>query len=205
MSASTGSPVGFPERHLGADASAVARMVERIGVGSVEELIDTALPRGIRDDAGMQLPAAASEQEVTAALRALAQANMASTAMIGLGYYATITPPVVRRNVLESPSWYTAYTPYQPEISQGRLEALLNFQTLVGDLTGLPTANASLLDEATALRCAERMNLELKLLEPFKGLALCLPVGGTGGIDIAALHRHIAEHAPAERLEGGAR
>ena len=105
----------------------------------------------------MNLPAALDEAEAAAELAAFAAANRPRRAMIGLGYHGTITPPVIRRNVLESPAWYTAYTPYQPEISQGRLEALLNFQTMISDLTGLPTAGASLLDEATAV--AEAMAL----------------------------------------------
>ncbi|NED78790.1 glycine dehydrogenase (aminomethyl-transferring), partial [Streptomyces sp. SID11233] len=98
----------------------------------------------------LQLPAARTEAEVLAELRALARRNEVLDSMIGLGYYGTFTPPVILRNVMENPAWYTAYTPYQPEISQGRLEALLNFQTMVADLTGLPTSGASLLDEGTA-------------------------------------------------------
>jgi glycine dehydrogenase len=133
-------------------------MLELIGIGSLEELAQRAVPRAIRDrDPGMDLPAAATETEALAELRGLARRNRPMTQMIGLGYYGTVTPPVIRRNVLEDPAWYTAYTPYQPEISQGRLEALLNFQTMVADLTGLPVANASMLDEATA--AAEAMTL----------------------------------------------
>ncbi|WP_416224766.1 aminomethyl-transferring glycine dehydrogenase [Nocardioides sp. dk4132] len=132
-------------------------MLARVGHSSLEELMDAAVPGAIRSGAALDLPPALSEHEVARELRELAAANAPGEAMIGLGYHATITPPVIRRNVLEDPSWYTAYTPYQPEISQGRLEALLNFQTMVGDLTGLPTANASLLDEGTA--AAEAMTL----------------------------------------------
>ncbi|MFN2538377.1 MAG: aminomethyl-transferring glycine dehydrogenase, partial [Mycobacteriales bacterium] len=128
-----------------------------VGHGSLEELAKTAVPDAIRATERLQLPPAASEQEAIAELRALAAQNTVQVPMLGLGYSGTFTPPVVLRNVLENPAWYTAYTPYQPEISQGRLEALLNFQTMIGDLTGLPTSNASLLDEGTA--AAEAMTL----------------------------------------------
>lgn len=152
----TASP--FVSRHIGPDEAAVATMLARLGLSSLDELMDSAVPAGIRDrDVVLDLPAAAGEPEVARELRALAGANVPGESLIGLGYHPTVTPPVIRRNVLEDPSWYTAYTPYQPEISQGRLEALLNFQTMVGDLTGLPTANASLLDEGTA--AAEAMTL----------------------------------------------
>ena len=128
-------------------------MLEAIGVGSTEELMSRAVPAAIQlaADVPSSLPDAASERQAIAELRALAAKNTVRTSMIGLGYSGTITPAVIQRNVLENPSWYTAYTPYQPEISQGRLEALLNFQTMVADLTGLTTANASMLDESTAV------------------------------------------------------
>ncbi len=125
--------------------------------GSLDELAAAAVPDAIRATERLDLPAGASEPEVLAELRALAAATRVTVPMIGLGYDGTHTPPVVLRNVLENPAWYTAYTPYQPEISQGRLEALLNFQTVVADLTGLDVAGASLLDEATA--AAEAMTL----------------------------------------------
>ncbi|HET9071819.1 MAG TPA: glycine dehydrogenase (aminomethyl-transferring), partial [Acidimicrobiales bacterium] len=144
-------PASFVDRHVGTSEGDRAKMLAALGYGSLDELIDAALPAGIRRRLETILPPAASEEEVLAELRALAAANQPGEAMIGLGYYGTVTPPVIRRNVLEDPSWYTAYTPYQPEISQGRLEALLNFQTMVADLVGLPLANASLLDEATAV------------------------------------------------------
>jgi glycine dehydrogenase len=146
----------FADRHIGLRADDVATMLERIGYASVEDLMAAAVPSAIRSGV-LELPAAVSEQGAAAELRSLAALNRPAEPMIGLGYHGTITPPVIRRNVLEDPSWYTAYTPYQPEISQGRLEALLNFQTVVADLAGLPTANASLLDEATA--AAEAMTL----------------------------------------------
>jgi glycine dehydrogenase len=145
-----GAPADFADRHIGTTEADRRKMLARLGYGSLDELIDAAIPGGIRDAGDAGLPPAASEDAVLGELRALAGLNSAGEAMIGLGYAGTITPGVIRRNVLESPAWYTAYTPYQPEISQGRLEALLNFQTMVGDLTGLPMANASLLDESTA-------------------------------------------------------
>jgi len=155
----------FADRHIGLDADAVATVLETIGVGSLDELADKALPAGILDALsgdgvapGLdQLLPPASEHEALAELRAMADSNTVAVSMIGQGYFDTLTPPVLRRNILENPAWYTAYTPYQPEISQGRLEALLNFQTMVADLTGLEIANASMLDEGTA--AAEAMTL----------------------------------------------
>ncbi|HET6918850.1 MAG TPA: aminomethyl-transferring glycine dehydrogenase [Jiangellaceae bacterium] len=147
----------FVGRHIGPRDDEIARMLDLVGAPSLDSLVDAAVPAGIRTVAGLDLPPAATEIAALEELRALARRNQRQIQMIGLGYYDTITPPVVVRRVLESPAWYTAYTPYQPEISQGRLEALLNFQTMVADLTGLDTANASLLDEATA--AAEAMTL----------------------------------------------
>ncbi len=132
-------------------------MLAAVGYPSLDELTTAALPAGIAARRPLSLPAPLSEEQALARLRQLASRNQVLTSMIGLGYYGTITPAVIRRNVLENPAWYTAYTPYQPEISQGRLEALLNFQTMVEDLTGLPVAGASMLDEATA--AAEAMTL----------------------------------------------
>src|SRR4051794_3463028 len=132
-------------------------MLAVVGHGSRQDLAAAAVPTAIRLDATLQLPAAVDEDAMLATLRDLATRNRVVTSMIGLGYHDTVTPPVIRRGVLEDPGWYTAYTPYQPEISQGRLEALLNFQTVVADLTGLPVSNASLLDEPTA--AAEAMTL----------------------------------------------
>jgi glycine dehydrogenase len=147
----------FADRHIGPDAGERARMLETLGFASLEELMAAAVPGGIRSADELHLPAPATEEQAARELRETAARNNPLEPMIGVGYHGTVTPAVVRRNVLEDPSWYTAYTPYQPEISQGRLEALLNFQTMVADLTGLPTANASLLDEATA--AAEAMTL----------------------------------------------
>jgi glycine dehydrogenase len=141
----------FADRHIGPSPDDLTQMLRVIGAASVDDLVDKAIPSGIRLDGPLALPAAITETAVLNRLRTLADRNVVKVPMYGLGYHATITPPVIRRNVLESPAWYTAYTPYQPEISQGRLEALLTFQTVVSDLTGLPTAGASLLDEGTAV------------------------------------------------------
>jgi glycine dehydrogenase len=142
----------FVDRHIGACRQAdVEAMLKAVGYETVDALVDTAVPKDIRQDSPLELSPALSEVETLAELRKLAAKNKTAVQMIGQGYYDTVTPPVIRRNILEAPAWYTAYTPYQPEISQGRLEALLNFQTMVQDLVGLPIANASLLDEATAV------------------------------------------------------
>ena len=149
----------FTERHIGPRPDELATMLAAIGAESLDELADAAVPASIRDSDPVPstLPPAGTETEVLDALRALAARNTVTVPMIGQGYHGTVTPPAIRRHVLENPAWYTAYTPYQPEISQGRLEALLTFQTTVADLTGLPVAGASLLDEATA--AAEAMTL----------------------------------------------
>ncbi|WP_298226865.1 aminomethyl-transferring glycine dehydrogenase [Gryllotalpicola sp.] len=149
----------FADRHIGADSAQQAAMLAAVGYGSLDELVRTALPEAIqlppidprRAQGFHSLPRAASERQALAELRAIAARNTVNTSLIGQGYYGTITPAVIQRNVLENPSWYTAYTPYQPEISQGRLEALINFQQVVVDLTGLDIANASMLDESTAV------------------------------------------------------
>jgi glycine dehydrogenase len=151
------SDLPFARRHIGPDPDGIVRMLAAVGYSSVEELMDAAIPESIRWHGTLDLPPAATEAEAIAELDSLASRNAVLVSMIGLGYHGTHTPAVIRRNVLEDPAWYTAYTPYQPEISQGRLEALLNFQTMVSDLTGLATANASMLDEATA--AAEAMTL----------------------------------------------
>ncbi len=142
----------FVDRHIGARRqSDVDTMLKAVGYDTVDSLVDTAVPKVIRQETALRLQDALSEVEVLTELRKLAGKNKKAVQLIGQGYFDTVTPPVIRRNILESPAWYTAYTPYQPEISQGRLEALLNFQTMVQDLVGLPIANASLLDEATAV------------------------------------------------------
>ncbi|HSF84479.1 MAG TPA: aminomethyl-transferring glycine dehydrogenase [Acidimicrobiia bacterium] len=156
----------FVRRHIGPDDAEIARMLEVVGVDSLEELLTAAVPDGIRLSEPLAMHGPATESAVLERLRGFAKKNKAYRSMIGMGYYDTITPPVVLRNILENPGWYTAYTPYQPEISQGRLEALLNFQTMVGDLTGLEIANASLLDEGTA--AAEAMTM-LKRVGKHKG------------------------------------
>ncbi|MFD5585547.1 aminomethyl-transferring glycine dehydrogenase [Streptomyces sp. NPDC127063] len=162
--------IPFEQRHIGPDHEARAKMLAQVGYGSLDELTAAAVPDVIKNADALDLPGARSEAEVLAELRSLADRNQVLGSMIGLGYYGTFTPPVILRNVMENPAWYTAYTPYQPEISQGRLEALLNFQTMVADLTGLPTSGASLLDEGTA--AAEAMALSRRMGKNKKGLFL---------------------------------
>ncbi len=151
------SPEPFVWRHVGPRPTDIAEMAEMLGYAGLDELIDAVVPEDIRLRRPLALSPGRSEREVLQALRGLAAQNEVCRSFIGMGYYPTFTPPVIQRNVLENPGWYTAYTPYQPEIAQGRLEALLNFQTVVSDLTGLEVANASLLDEATA--AAEALHL----------------------------------------------
>ena len=150
-------PNAFLRRHLGPDAAEQQAMLDSLGLGSRVELIEQTVPPGIRLNRPLDLPPALDEEAALAKLRGYAEQNQVWTSLIGMGYHGTLTPAVILRNVLENPGWYTAYTPYQPEIAQGRLEALLNFQQLTIDLTGLELANASLLDEATA--AAEAMAL----------------------------------------------
>ena len=169
--------IPFSRRHIGPAPDDQLAMLEALGYRSVDELCEAAVPESIQLAEGLVLPAALSEIDVLAELRELAGRNRLMTSMIGLGYHATHTPQVVLRKVLENPAWYTAYTPYQPEISQGRLEALLNYQTMVADLTGMPIANASLLDEASA--AAEAMTLMRRQSKVQGGTLLvdedCLP------------------------------
>ncbi|MGH7693278.1 MAG: glycine dehydrogenase, partial [Candidatus Dormibacteria bacterium] len=154
----------FRRRHIGPSDDEQSKMLAHLGYGSLDELITAAVPDSIRFIDDGSVPQAYTETEVLGYLREIAGQNRQMRQMIGLGYYDTITPGVIRRNVLENPAWYTAYTPYQAEISQGRLEALLVFQTMVADLTGLAVANASLLDEASA--AAEAMAMCLRNLPP---------------------------------------
>ncbi|MBB5515660.1 glycine dehydrogenase [Rubricella aquisinus] len=152
------APYDFANRrHIGPSEAEMAEMLATLGVSSLDELIAQAVPQGIRQAEPLDFGPAKSEQRALATMRDVSKKNQVLVSMLGQGYHGTVTPPVIQRNIFENPAWYTAYTPYQPEISQGRLEALLNFQTMVADLTALDVANASLLDEATA--AAEAMAL----------------------------------------------
>src|ERR1039457_978348 len=143
--------------HIGPNDDEIAQMLREVGFENLGALIDATVPKNIRLDRQLNLPEAKSENEALGELRAISKKNKVARSFIGAGYSDCITPPVIQRNILENPGWYTPYTPYQAEISQGRLEALFNFQTLTSDLTALPVANASLLDEATA--AAEALHL----------------------------------------------
>src|SRR5467141_900939 len=147
----------FTERHVGPSPEDLEGMLKELGFDTLDSLTDSAVPERIRFRESLGLPEPQSEFEVLQTLRRFGSQNEVAKSYIGLGYHPTVTPPVIQRNILENPGWYTAYTPYQPEIAQGRLEALLNYQTMVEDLTGLPVANASLLDEGTA--AAEAMTM----------------------------------------------
>ena len=147
----------FATRHLGPDAAESVAMLQSLGVGTIDDLIDRVVPPGIRSSRSLQIGPGRSEHAILREMREFARTNEIYRSYIGMGYYDCITPPVVQRNILEDPGWYTQYTPYQPEIAQGRLEALLNFQTMVSDLTAMEVANASLLDEGTA--AAEAMGM----------------------------------------------
>src|SRR5262245_20005914 len=147
----------FARRHIGPNNDEVRAMLREVGFENLDSLVDAAVPRNIRLDRELKLPEAKSEIEALAELRSISRKNKVTRSFIGCGYYDCITPPVIQRNILENPGWYTAYTPYQAEIAQGRLEALLNFQQMIMDLTALDIANASMLDEATA--AAEAMAL----------------------------------------------
>ena len=155
------NPAEFVARHIGPDASDEARMLSVIGAASREALIAALVPKNIVRSQAMAIPDSITEAQALAELKKMAGRNKVLKSFIGQGYHGTITPGVILRNILENPAWYTAYTPYQAEISQGRMEALLNFQTMVTDLTGMAIANASMLDEATA--AAEAMTLALRM------------------------------------------
>src|SRR5712691_7381043 len=147
----------FARRHIGPNETETAEMLREVGFENLDALIDATVPKNIRLDRELNLPKAKSEAEALAELRAISKKNKIAKSFIGAGYSDSITPPVIQRNILENPAWYTAYTPYQAELAQGRLEALLNFQTMIVDLSKLDIANASMLDEATA--AAEAMTL----------------------------------------------
>ena len=147
----------FIQRHIGPSESEQSKMLTDLGLSSIDELVRQIVPDSILLRGDDKLPEGCSEQEALTELKEIAEKNDLKRSLIGQGYYGTITPPVIQRNVFENPAWYTSYTPYQAEISQGRLEALFNYQTLITELTGLPVANASLLDEGTA--AAEAMIL----------------------------------------------
>ena len=148
-------------RHIGPSPQEIKEMLDVIGYNSLDEFIDDTVPKTIRQKKPLDFGKAKSERELLFHMRGIAKKNKVLTSLIGQGYHGTVTPPAIQRNILENPAWYTAYTPYQPEISQGRLEALLNFQTMIIDLTGLEIANASLLDESTA--CAEAMTMAQRI------------------------------------------
>src|SRR6266516_1826588 len=152
----------FADRHIGPSANEVAQMLRELGFENLDALLDATVPKNIRLNRPLELPKEKSEKEALAELRALASKNKVARNFIGAGYSDTMTPPVIQRNILENPGWYTAYTPYQAEVAQGRLEALLNFQTLITDLTAMDIANASLLDEGTAAAEAMTMCHRLK-------------------------------------------
>ena len=154
-------PFQFSDRHIGPRPGDISTMLEAVGAESIEHLMSETIPSSIRMRGKLNLPAALSEPEALRSLGETASRNRVMTSLIGLGYYNVHVPSVIRRQVLENPAWYTAYTPYQPEISQGRLEALLNFQTMVSDLTGMDVSNASLLDEGTA--AAEAMTMARRI------------------------------------------
>jgi glycine dehydrogenase len=158
----------FSKRHIGPSAEQCRHMLKTLGLSSLDALIDQALPRGIRQAQPLSLGAPLSETQLLEKMKAVAARNTEMVSLIGQGYHDTVLPPVIQRNILENPAWYTAYTPYQPEISQGRLEALLNFQTMIIDLTGLAIANASLLDEGTA--AAEAMAMARRIASGRPGI-----------------------------------
>lgn len=164
----------FANRHIGISEEDYPKMLEKIGVKSLDELIDRTIPANIRLKEPLHLDPAMTEREFAEHINKLAAMNQPFKTYIGTGWYDTVTPAVIQRNVFENPVWYTSYTPYQAEISQGRLEALLNFQTVISDLTGMPLANCSLLDEATAAAEAATMMFGLRSRAQQKGGATTL-------------------------------
>src|ERR1044072_1831074 len=182
----------FQDRHIGPSAEDQATMLATLGFDSLDDFIDAVVPGDIRLKDALKIPAAKTEQEALEALRLLAAQNQVFRSYLGMGYHDCVTPTVIQRNVLENPGWYNAYTPYQAEIAQGRLEALLNFQTMVSDLTGLEIANASLLDEGTA--AAEAMHLTEAVSQHEDGLSYLVDAGC-----------HPQTHAALRRPRGGAR
>ena len=152
----------FSRRHLGSQRRGIKAMLETLGYSSLDDLIAATVPADIRLNRALDLPPAVSEEKALEELKALASVNEVRPSYLGMGYHGTRLPAVIRRNILENPGWYTAYTPYQAEISQGRMEALVNFQTMVCDLTGMAIANASMLDEGTAAAEAMAMCHDLK-------------------------------------------
>ena len=152
----------FESRHIGPSKDQINKMLKVIGVTDLEKLIDETLPEAIKLNKSLDLPDPLTESEFIDSFRKIAQKNKVFRSFIGMGYYDTHTPAIIQRNILENPGWYTAYTPYQAEISQGRLEALINFQTMVTDLTGMEITNASLLDEGTAAAEAMAMLYSLR-------------------------------------------
>ncbi|MEJ0049337.1 MAG: aminomethyl-transferring glycine dehydrogenase [Rhodospirillales bacterium] len=191
----------FADRHIGPDANDIADMLRVVGATSLDDLASRTVPGAIRLSAALNLPPPIDEAGLLAELRAIADRNEIKKTLIGCGYHGTHTPPVILRNILENPGWYTAYTPYQAEISQGRLEALLNFQTMVADLTGLPVANASLLDEATAVAEAVAM---ARTVAKAKGatIAICTDLHPQTRAVLATRARplgwHLVEFAPGD-------
>jgi glycine dehydrogenase len=164
MSSLPSPQAAFASRHIGINETDIDKMLDAVGAPSMAALLDSVIPENIRRQSKMTLAPALLEHEALAELKSFAAKNQVKTSLIGMGYYNCHTPPVIQRNILENPAWYTAYTPYQPEISQGRLEAILNFQTMIIDLTGMDIANGSLLDEATA--AAEGMALASRMHRP---------------------------------------
>jgi glycine dehydrogenase len=180
----------FVQRHIGPTSAHIEAMLQVVGAASLDALIEATVPAAILRRDIMDLPGPFDEQAALAQLRAIAARNQVLRSYIGMGYYDTYTPPVILRNVLENPGWYTAYTPYQPEISQGRLEGLLNYQQVVMDLTGMELANASLLDEGTA--AAEAMTLCQRVNK--KNASPCFFVAADCHPQTIAVVRTRAEH-----------